>query len=93
MLAAPIVLLPHQIASIVLFAYAGLAVVFTKYPPKKPPQPVRLTHLDVDIRFCDSEELQYMKTLLQAQATSSLLNGREIVRFEAICKELEARNG
>jgi hypothetical protein len=45
MLAATIVLLPHQIASAIVFSYAGLAVVFTKYPPNKPPQSVKLPEL------------------------------------------------
>lgn len=57
-------ILPHQQAAAVLFLYALLAVCFSTKRPCRSVKPTQFTHLDVDLRYCTLEELQYMKALL-----------------------------
>jgi hypothetical protein len=78
----------HQLAAATLFFYALVAVFFSvRKPPKPVPRPP-LTHLDVDIRYCSEEELEFMQGLLIASAP---LNEAEISRFWDICSELDSR--
>jgi hypothetical protein len=93
-MSAPIIL-SHQLAASILFFYAFLAICFSKrsqrQPPKRPPQPVRLTHLDVDLEYCTKEELEYLTVLLLTQAQTVTLTQRETSRFAEVCRELHRR--
>ena len=81
-----ITILPHHFAASILFVYALLAFCFSA---RRPPQSVKLTHMDVELAFCTTEELEYMLALLLN--SSARLTEREISRFWDVCAELENR--
>jgi hypothetical protein len=83
-------ILSHQLAACTLFFYALLGIVFSA---KRPPQSVKpkRTHLDVDLRYCTVEELEYVTVLLLTQAKNQTLSDAETLRFLAVACELERR--
>lgn len=83
-----VTILPHHIAASILFVYALLALCFTV---RRPPQSVKLTHLDVDLEYCTSEELEYMQTVLLTTGQGMSLTTAEINRFWELCIELDSR--
>ena len=90
-------ILPQQFAGFTLLFYALLALCFSRrsrnQSPKRPPQSVKLTHLDVDLEFCTEEELRYLQACLLTSAGNPILSEAETARFFAITAELDRRQG
>jgi hypothetical protein len=93
-------ILPHQLSASILFFYALLALCISakrssRLPRKRPPRsvglPPKLTHRDVDLRYCTVDELEYMTVLLLTQADDEFLTEAETQRFLAVSQELENR--
>ena len=89
-------ILPHQCAASILFFYALIALCISakrspRQPSKRPPRSVKLTHRDVDLRYCTVDELEYMSVLLLTQADDEFLTEAETQRFLAVSQELENR--
>jgi hypothetical protein len=81
-------ILPHHFAGSILLFYGLLALCFTT---RKPPQSVKLTHMDVELAYCTQEELEYCLVLLLTHAHTMTLTDDETRRYFEVTQELLRR--
>lgn len=86
-------ILPHQLAAATLFFYAFVMVIVSRkeHSTKKPPQAVKLTHLDVDLTYCTVDELEYVLFCILVSAQNITLNDMELNRFWDVFAEMSRR--
>ncbi len=92
-------ILPHQLAASILFFYGGVALFCSRMkgfrypkPQKRPPRSVRpLSYLDVDLKYCTQNELQYIVVQIRCAAQQRTLTDRERARLLEVDAEVERR--